>query len=578
MMLRNWVKFGLLGVAGCVLTTVLATSAHAVDPGAEELIKRLERLEQQNIELKQKLDNIEKESNVVLDEEGADPTAGADKKAVQKIVADYLKATEKQKKADDEKKKLKDETEGVEVGKDVTFKTTFKNGVHFETGDKAFKAALRGRWQNDWGWVNHADNFPIDNEKLDDGAIFRRARLGIQGTIWEQMDFIAEFDFVESASQVNFLQVWVGAHDLPYIQVFRVGHMKEPYSLEQQTSSNYLTFIERNINDDAFAESYNPGFIIARDFLDQRATLTTGLFRSSAGNNFGGVAAVGDGDYAWTTRATALPMYQHDGRCLVHVGGSLSLRTMDRVDTAEGTPNPPGNAPNPPYGSRQYRSRPYRVDPEEFLDVTMFGDDRVQLNTEFLTILGPFSIQAEAYYDKFRNGRFANNNLLGTTNLGDVEFYGWYAFASYYLTGENRTYLKTPNTSTGHAAPAIGRPMVYSPFFMLRRGACGDEGIARGWGAWEVAARMGYLKLIDGGFATATTQTGAVVAPAPIGAVSQSGRLWQYTLGLNWYLNPNMKVQWNYEHLVLDTLPAGSVGTLGTEDVDTFVMRFHWDF
>src|SRR5262249_32415273 len=53
-----------------------------------------------------------------------------------------------------------------------------------------------------------------------------------------------------------------------------------------------------------------------------------------------------------------------------------------------------------------------------------------------------------------------------------------------------------------------------------------DGGVTYGWGAWEVAARYSYLNLNDG----------------PV----RGGVMGGTTLGLNWYLNSNLKVQFEY--------------------------------
>lgn len=69
-----------------------------------------------------------------------------------------------------------------------------------------------------------------------------------------------------------------------------------------------------------------------------------------------------------------------------------------------------------------------------------------------------------------------------------------------------------------------------------------------GLGAWEVAARFSHLDLNDEGI---------------IG-----GRLNNVTVGLNWYLNPNMRVMWNFVYADRDDVGDASI----------FQMRAQIDF
>jgi hypothetical protein len=64
--------------------------------------------------------------------------------------------------------------------------------------------------------------------------------------------------------------------------------------------------------------------------------------------------------------------------------------------------------------------------------------------------------------------------------LGDVFFYGWYAQALYFPTGEHRDY----ETKTG----VFGRLIPHENF-----GHCGSPG------AWQVGARYNVLNLVDSG-------------------------------------------------------------------------------
>ena len=56
-------------------------------------------------------------------------------------------------------------------------------------------------------------------------------------------------------------------------------------------------------------------------------------------------------------------------------------------------------------------------------------------------VIGPFSLQSEFIY-----------STLDTEFMGDADLYGWYVFASYFLTGESRPY-KTSNGTFDRIRP-----------------------------------------------------------------------------------------------------------------------------
>ena len=80
-----------------------------------------------------------------------------------------------------------------------------------------------------------------------------------------------------------------------------------------------------------------------------------------------------------------------------------------------------------------------------------------------------------------------------------------------------------------------------------------------GWGAWQVGLRYNYLNLNDKGI--------------------NGGVLNDITLGLNWFLNPNMKLQFNYS--ITDRHSPASPGQpIGQSDgtIQGFGMRLAMDF
>ena len=69
--------------------------------------------------------------------------------------------------------------------------------------------------------------------------------------------------------------------DLPLLQTIRIGHFKEPASLEELVSSNHITFMERSVLN-AFIPARNVGVQTARHNDAQTATFAMGFFRDGS--------------------------------------------------------------------------------------------------------------------------------------------------------------------------------------------------------------------------------------------------------------------------------------------------------
>ena len=216
------------------------------------------------------------------------------------------------------------------------------NGLWFSSADKNFQIHVGGRTQADFGLFhssNQVQYAPGGTGRIRDGVDFRRARLRVEGTMYEQFQWIAEFDFVNSntfpgqrlvggiPAQNNVFatpaptDLWFRFRDVPFFGNIRVGNQKEPYGFEHLISSRFLTFMERSFNQDAFYGAFNNGFvpgIMAFDALmDDRITWAAGVFKNT--NNPYAIDVSG-GDYAETGRLTWLPIYEDEGRDLLHLG------------------------------------------------------------------------------------------------------------------------------------------------------------------------------------------------------------------------------------------------------------------
>ncbi|MBL8813103.1 MAG: hypothetical protein JNM43_23245 [Planctomycetaceae bacterium] len=420
----------------------------------------------------------------------------------------------------------------------LSFSAKWNNGFEASTKDKNFKFHVGGRVQFDTVFLEasrgaFAGTGPFTDQ---DAVTFRRARLRADGTMYETIDWCAEFDFVNSVNdnpgttptETNVITVpvptdlWITFREVPIVNNLRIGNVKEPIGFEHLTSSRYLEFMERSYNQDIFTGAFNngftPGVVVWDNWAEEHGTWSTGVFKNNS-NGFG--YGIGDGEYAWTSRVTYLPWFEDEGRYLTHLGVSGSVR-------------------DPNNHQAQYRARGSLrngmggVNPT-LSNTGLFNTTEVEMaGLEFVHQMDSLMFQAE-YMGAWNHKSIGNGTSapLGA-QLGDVYVYGWYAETLYFLTGEHREYEKKSGV--------FGRVIPKNNY-----GKCGYLG------AFQVGARYNQLCLVDSGM--------------------DGGRLDDVTLGLNWFLNPNLKIQSNYTYTIRDAQASPGGG-----DYYGYGMRVAWDF
>jgi phosphate-selective porin OprO/OprP len=507
----------------------VAATARAEEPSQAEQQARVQRLEKSNQELKQLLEKMGISPNGSTDLGSSSATAPLSKEDVQTIVGDYVQDQQQKKAAADAEAKRQAEAEGYKVGSDLNMIAHWKRyGPWLETTHGDFAIHIGAILQYDSVWFSQNKNFINQGKmpmgELQDGNYFRRVRLQVDGTFWEVGEFWLEptFDSVQKGV-VGLNEMYAGIKEIPVLGTIRVGHTRIPHGLEGDTtaSSRAMTFMEKAAYTDAFYQNFGSGIWQSENFLDQRLVFTSMFYRTDIPNNTG--IFFGDGQYGAAIRLTGLPIYENDGRCLLHLGGSA---TWQHVTNG-------GDATKAPFA--QFRARPELRDANGDVDGTLHDgvlndgnsnrlvdtgriacDSTTVVASEFLWIFGALSLQAE-YALAYMNGATINKK-----NYGDVGFDGGYVQLSYFLTGENRDYNKrVGRLSTTY----ITTP--YTNFWFVR-----DEngGLNWGLGAWEAAVRWSHLNL-DGG-------DGAITG----------GIMDGWTVGLNWYFNTNFKIMFDYVH------------------------------
>jgi phosphate-selective porin OprO/OprP len=377
----------------------------------------------------------------------------------------------------------------------------WKEGLRLDSGDGNFKLKIGGRIQNDFMWASEDNDVKNDTVvpsggsaigDQHDGAEFRRVRLYTSGLVYGNVEFKLQFDF--AGGDADLKDAFLSFTDFPYSGL-KVGHFKEPFSLDELTSSKYIMFMERALPN-AFAPGRNVGVMLFDTAYDERMTWAAGLFRDADDNG----TVTDDGSYSLTARVTGLPWYDPSEASLLHVGAAVSSRNTGGESTS-------------------FSSSPEAHLFDTIVDTNSFGSDHVELlGLETAWVKGPLSLQGEYI--------FASADQQTTS--GSNNFDGYYVQASYFLTGEHRNYKPS--------AGAFSRVKPKENF-----------SFGGGLGAWEVAVRYSELDLDDS---------------------LDGGEVDDISAGLNWYLNPNTRLMWNYIHMDKD-----NVG-----DADILMMRLQIDF
>jgi phosphate-selective porin OprO and OprP len=528
-------------VCGALMCAAVATSVFAQAPSSDAPVARLGP-------------PVDQGYPAAIPDPQSPAKAEIDYQMLQKLVREELQA-EKAKAATDVA--TSSNSESTEVGKDRTLRASWENGFVAQTADKAFRIHIGGRFDFDNTWFAQQNNILLgsnDSQRLIDGALFRRARLRADGTMWDFIDFAVEVNFanIQDASNVQDQPVQVGSvgltdfyltfRDTPILGNLRVGHFQAPVGLERLSSSNAWYYMERSSLYDAFLgpNDYQDGVGIFNAYLNDRVTFASSFTRigKSTVQSFGFDAA--DGAYAGAARLTGLPFYTDEGRCLMHLGVGYQHAAL--VDNQFAVASRPLLRSGSGFGA----DTPNVVATGTY--ATPNGVDIIDF--EWATVLGPFSFSSEYAISRVADvfDSFNGTNFVGPH--GNVTYQAAYVEGGVFLTGENRRY----DQKTGTWARTIPTTNVLS-----RRSDDGDY--VPGCGAVQLVARYTYLDLISGD--PVLTQTSG----------ARAGRQNDITLGVNWYLNPQVWVMVNYIWTHIDSIVPGASGNFQGVGV-----RMHFDF
>ncbi|MEQ8288445.1 MAG: porin [Gammaproteobacteria bacterium] len=325
----------------------------------------------------------------------------------------------------------------VEKKVDSLPKITTKGKLKFED-DNGNEFRIGGRLQADTtvglGDVNFA------GEGGNPVTEFRRARMYLSGKFADVWKFKFQYDFADQAAQAptgGIRDAYIAYTGFKPVTV-SVGHQKMPLSLEELTSSKYITFIERSQLVNGIAADVGGGRqygVVASSYFNDMFTASGGYYIGTANED---EAPTGTG---FVGRLTFSPIHEKDR--MVHLGLGFA---MDEISGGGGF-NIDGEPEIHP-GADILENEAADYESSQTFIVEAAG------------IYGPWALQAE----------YAMNELEDSNSgLANIDADAWYVYGSYYFTGESRNYKWKKGS---YSQTKVKNPM--------------SKG---GYGAWEAALR-----------------------------------------------------------------------------------------
>ena len=365
-----------------------------------------------------------------------------------------------------------------------------KDGFYLKSGDGAFSLRLGGVVQADTRWYLDQS---LPSGAAPDNFLVRKARPIIEALIAEKFMLRIMPDFGNGQS---FQEGYVEARLDPAFNI-RAGKFKSPVGLERLQLDSENEFIERALPTN-LAPNRDVGLQFAGSVLSKTVSYQLGIFDGVYDN---GLSDGDDNDAKDGVGRIFLEPFKNGDSALKGLGFGVSCS----IGRHQGNPTTTDLPQFKTMGQQNF----FTYATGAYADGT---HDRV--SPQFYYYSGPFGILGEYISSRQEISR-------GTNLRRDIDNRAWQIAGYWVITGENASY---------HGIPAPNKRF--------------DPSDGR-WGAFEFVTRYSVQTNDNDAFAgTAATE---------LASPSQSAReAREIGVGLNWYLNRNIKVQINFEETHFD--------------------------
>ncbi len=397
------------------------------------------------------------------------------------------------------------------------------------------------------GSVGAANNRETNAARdLSDGAYFRRARLGFEGSIARDFSYRLMLELggsgTEGPTRIN--DAWIAYSGFaPF--TLQLGAFSPPANMDDGTGVESSLFIERATPAEL---SRALGGADGRIGLGVRGSGSRWMSSLTLTTRTAGDAEVFDSQLATVARVGWLAATAADYNLHTGLSGTWVLQPADQGSAIAGAR----------YATR-FRDRPeLRVDSTRLIDTgSIDADAAYAAGIEIGANWKNWYLQAENFWFGVERPH--------ASALSDPVFGGYYVQGSWLITGESRRYEA--------AAGAFQAPRPFVPATS-----------SGGRGAWELALRYSHTDL--------DYREGVLSTAALVDSV-RGGTQDILALGVNWYLNANFKLAFNYLNVDVDRLnPAGPgnlapfgpspatppVGAEIGQELDIFALRSQFSF
>jgi phosphate-selective porin OprO and OprP len=390
-------------------------------------------------------------------------------------------------------------------------------GFSLKSADGKNQLKLRGTLHLDGRWISGTDP-----GGTFDTFTATRVRPIFEGTFADIFDFKFMPDFGQGRTVIQ--DAYVNARFTQAAQL-EVGKFKAPIGLERLQSANDMRWVQRGFPT-SLVTNRDIGLMLQGDLgggrLSYQAAYLNGSNDGSSSETFADVDINDDKEYA--LRLFVQPFAESENFAIRGLGFGIAGSWNDQVGNILQPLLPSFRTPGQ---STFFRYRSFGTTAGTIAD-----GERTRLAPQFYYYVGALGVLGEYTEDSQDVSRVVATGVREAT----VDTNAWQLAVSYFLTGEEASFKGfQPKTR-------------FSP----------SEGT---WGAFEIKARVQQLNIDDNAFSG-----GADSFADPLVSASQAD---SYGIGLNWYLNENVKWLLDFEHT---TFEGGAV-TGDRKDEDSYQLR-----